>query len=1026
MKNDTEKEAFISVIVPVYNTEKYLEGCLDSIVRQSYRNLEIIVVNDGSTDSSAEIIEALMHKDKRIKCILQEKNSGLFQARLTGVEAASGDYIAFVDSDDTVGIDWFRLLLKKAVETKADIVMGNTVCEDEKHNKYIYNTYYFAARSRECLCGKQVLNSLMEGEGLCFSKHTVWNKLYSRELWQKSLPDLKTVKGHFVMTEDIAFSTVLHYYADKLAYSNHDGYFYYRNSESSTTNVNGLPKIKKNLADLQLSFTFVKEFLQKKRIFDKYEKKYKSWKDRYFRWWCSLVKANTQGSSEEEKHIRKAFLEFFEKTDFENSREEDNFFTDVSTTWNGKYEQLKLQILDEKIEYVSFDIFDTLVLRPFLEPTDLFYFMEEDFAAITKGNLSFREIRVSAERQCRRNMHVMHPGYQDVTLEEIYRQLGQTYQLSEEECSCLMRKEEELELQFSMTRKTGKELYELAHQAGKRVILISDMYLPETSVNAILQKNGYTLHEHLFLSSTERKLKYTGDLYRAALRKYNIEPETLLHIGDNWDVDYLQPPKLGCKSFFLPKAKDIFFNTLGDAYTGDAIALTFNNTNSIIDVSAIMKQPDVRSLYALAANEIFDNPFVSFNPVSNYNRDAYFIGYFAVGMHLLGIVRWMAKELKNSSYGKVHFIARDGYLPKKMYDIAREYERELPPSNYIYASRKSMIAAAIRTPLDLYHIKDNCSIYAQTPESIYKLYSDVLAPFDREIIEKLEESGILLDKNFSNEEEFQFFIKRLIEIAYDGQRAEESFQNCAGYFKSNVCSGDVAFDLGYSGKLQSAICTALGFPVDVFYLHSNGFEAAVRARSKGYRTRSYYDFSTTMSGIVNEFIFSDYRPSCIGYREEEGEAVPVFEEKEIAYQEQFLLDEIARSCEKFIRDFYTVFRDYLSLFEFRPMDTSLPYERFLMNPKWFDINLLKYCYLEDEYYGGISRKRLSDHWWWQMNDRCLFAGNTSGSQQGAVNPELGQLYQDNVFVAFYRKMNRMFPIGSKRREFLKKVGRKLI
>ena len=74
----------------------------------------------------------------------------------------------------------------------------------------------------------------------------------------------------------------------------------------------------------------------------------------------------------------------------------------------------------------------------------------------------------------------------------------------------------------------------------------------------------------------------------------------------------------------------------------------------------------------------------------------------------------------------------------------------------------------------------------------------------------------------------------------------------------------------------------------------------------------------------------------------------------------------------------------LSFFDFRIMETSLPYERFLMNPKWFDLNLLKCCYLEDEYYGGISRKRLSDHWWWQMNQRCLLAENMQQNSGIAV------------------------------------------
>jgi len=339
-----------------------------------------------------------------------------------------------------------------------------------------------------------------------------------------------------------------------------------------------------------------------------------------------------------------------------------------------------------------------------------------------------------------------------------------------------------------------------------------------------------------------------------------------------------------------------------------------------------------------------------------------------------------------------------------------------------------MIAATVRSARELYNIKNNCSIYGQTPESIYKVYSDVLKPLNEEMIQKFEQKGIRMNHNFSDEESFRFFIEQLVEYAYDGKKAEEAFRNCAEYFRNEVGKQDIAFDLGYSGKLQSAICKAIGFPVDVFFLHTNGFDAEQQARQNGYQIKSFYNFSTSMSGIVNEFIFSDYGPSCVGYSRENGIVEPIFEKRVVPYQEKFILDEIAWGCEKFINDFYETFQDYLYLFEYRIMDTSLPYERFLMNPKWFDINLLKHCYLEDEYYGGISEKRLSDHWWWQMNNKHILMQQGQGisvSYMGA-RPELQNLYQDGLFVALYQKINKVLPLGSKRREFVKKVAGKVM
>lgn len=1019
----------ISVIIPVYNVEKYLAYCLKTICKQSYSNLEIILVNDGSTDKSYEIMEEYAQNDERIKCVSHGENRGLFQARVTGVEASAGDYIAFVDSDDSVTIDWFRLLLKKAIETTADIVVGNTICKDENKNKYIYNMYYSNNKSRDCICNDDIMKNFMDNEGMCFSNHTVWNKLYSREIWEKSLPYFKEITNHFVMTEDLVFSTVLHYFAKKIAFSNHDGYIYYRNSDSSTVSVKNLGKLKKNLKDLQISFTFIKKFLEEKNIYEKYQEKYKQLKNRYFRWWSYLVENNTSNESEEEQCVRKEFLEFFEKTKFENAYEDDGFFTAAKTKWNDKLEKLKETIMNDDVSCISFDIFDTLIVRPFLEPTDLFYFMEEYFKKINKCDLLFKDVRINAERICRRNIGLINPNWQDVTLAEIYQQMKKIYGFSDEICEQLMRKEEELETHFCKMRAIGKELYELAHIVGKKIILISDMYLSENCVNQILTKNGYMLHESLFLSSAERKLKYTGDLYHIAVETCGIDAKKILHIGDNWNVDYLKSRDVGFQSCFLPKTKDILFNTLGDCYTGDSIGATFNNINSVIDLSTIMSNPTVRSLYALVANESFDNPFVSFNPESNYNRDAYFIGYFVVGMHLLGVSRWMANILLKESYEKIHFIARDGYLPKKIYDITRKYVDNLPPSEYLYASRKSMIVTGIQSKVDLFGIGNNCSIYNQTPESIYKLYASVLKPLDAEIKKRFRAEGISFDKTFKNENEFHFFVSKLAEIAYDEKVAQINFDACQKYFKDKIGKHDIAFDLGYSGKLQSGICRATGYPVDVLFVHTNGFGAIQQSRSEGYKIKSYYDFEPPMSGIINEFIFSDYRPSCIGYVNENGYVYPVFEDKKVAFQEKYLLDEIARGCEKFIDDFYRTFQGYTEMFQLRVMDASLPYERFLMNNKPFDIDLLKNCYLEDEYYGGISKKSFSEHWWWQLKHKCIqlpvpiSEPMVENVATQVLDSELSLLYQDGIFVAAFRKINKYFPIGSKRRKLIKKVAK---
>ena len=103
-------EKLISVIVPVYNVEEYVEKCVLSIINQTYKNLEIILVDDGSTDNSGKICDEIAIKDNRIK-VIHKKNGGLSDARNVGIDIAKGDYLGFVDSDDYIDPDMYSILL---------------------------------------------------------------------------------------------------------------------------------------------------------------------------------------------------------------------------------------------------------------------------------------------------------------------------------------------------------------------------------------------------------------------------------------------------------------------------------------------------------------------------------------------------------------------------------------------------------------------------------------------------------------------------------------------------------------------------------------------------------------------------------------------------------------------------------------------------------------------------------------------------------------------------------------------------
>lgn len=139
------KEYYIlfSIIVPVYNVENYLKECLESLIKQTYYNLEIICINDGSTDNSLQILKEYKKKDKRIK-VINQKHYGVSHTRNNGIRISKGDFITFVDSDDFIDLNVFEKCVKKIINNNADIVVYQLIAENQKYQRYLDNKIYIS------------------------------------------------------------------------------------------------------------------------------------------------------------------------------------------------------------------------------------------------------------------------------------------------------------------------------------------------------------------------------------------------------------------------------------------------------------------------------------------------------------------------------------------------------------------------------------------------------------------------------------------------------------------------------------------------------------------------------------------------------------------------------------------------------------------------------------------------------------------------------------------------------------------
>lgn len=937
MTNTLENKK-LSIIVPVYNAEKYLEKCLDRLLEQTYKNIEIIIVNDCSQGNCEEIVEKYKNIDSRIKYIKHEKNKGLFQARITGSSIATGEYIAFLDSDDYVSIDYYRTLMNNIQEKNSDIAMGNMVLEYDNGKKEIYNL--FNAKHLD-LVGEDCLDQYFNQEGLSFDWHIIWNKIYKMEIWKKALKHYKNITTHLLMTEDFAFSTVLFYYAQKLTKVQNDCIFYCKH-ETTSTSIKDLTfkKFNKNITDITTSFNFVEKFLKEVNVYDKYKTKFNKWKCLYANQQKSYVKSS--GMSKEEKEKALEMVENF----YPNAKRIHNseYFYTVTTNWDDGLEKIKLAICNKNIKCVSFDIFDTLIQRPFFIPTDLFLLLNKYFREYTNGStgMDFSKIRVYCEQlTCER---IENEECQEITLDQIYDTIETEYDIDKNILEKLKNKEKEYEIRFCTRRNTGYELYTLALAMGKKVVFTSDMYLAKETIEKILEKNGYTDNEKLYLSSEIKLSKAKGDLFKYVLNDLKIESSEMLHIGDNYRPDVEIPRKLKINAMHLPKATDVAQN---QGKVNLFAKMFTQNMPFWRDNASAMNFVGIRTMFAMSANKYFDNPFIAFNEYSDFNADPYLIGYYILGMYTFGISKWLLDETVGQGYTNMVFMARDGYLPMEAYKIMKKLYQNVPEEKYLYVSRKALVPITIMSKLDFYKLPECINVTNHTPMDILKYLKDCIKE-DCNAEEILKNNNIETDKKIKDIISFNKFIKVVIDNLYDEQKHMNNLAKLKTYFDEFYKNKSATFDIGYSARPELFLSNLCKKPIDTFFLNINKDESFRHSDMANFKLKTFFSGKPSATGFAYESMLSALAPSCVGYDINGNNVEPIFEKYSKTYQEEFIISIMQNSAIKFVQDITSIFGEEIKELYYEKYYISLPVMAYINSAKDIDKSIFNAIYFEDD------------------------------------------------------------------------------
>lgn len=907
----------VSIVIPVYNSEEYLPTALDSLVEQTYENLEIVVVNNGSSGDVDNIFEDYkeLYPERTWKLIKLHENVGLFHARLKGWEHAAGDFLATVDSDDYVSVDFYYQLVKKALETNSDIVMTDYVHDFVNTGKM---HYVLNAMELQDVCWEdgEALRQYFQFCGRCFNLHADWNKIYSRGLFEEARPYFSTIKEKIVLSEDMLFSCIYFGLSRRVTNIHNVLYYHVVREDAASANIAATSeKILRGFQDQKNVFLYVEDFLRKRRVYDELCDGVNQYKRALVEvLFNNLAFGMSNMTKRQKKLAEKKALQLFNWERPSYIKTNEWVFESRKTSFNDTKENARKQILASNIKCVSFDIFDTLIERPFLNANDTFEFLSKRYNQNrdSRFGMDFALYRREAENKARAAIRMKYPFYRETTLSEIYNQLVEDGILSEQESRRMMQEEIDLECRFCQRREAGYELYEFAKRCGKQIACISDMYLPKEVIKHILESAGYADVDYLFVSSEERVCKYDGKLFDVFLKKTGFSAKEVMHFGDNYVSDCLAAQKVNIFAneniTYIPSARELLTGNCGLAYSGNRFGEMFGNPD---DPTAPQNYLGNRCIAGVAGNHIFKQPYISFAKESSFGGSTVYMGYLNLGTYLFAVAKWLLEEASAAGYETIHFIARDGYLVKQAYDIlAAHSKKKCPKSSYFCAAKHEMIPMMVEEARDIDSLQTMIDFRTYTPLKIIEELSPTI--YD-EMYQKKEqillEHGILGNQKFQTYDEWSTFAKLYKAELHSKEKTFDYRKKIKVQFQRVITPRDCIFDVENFTQMKCILENLLGYAVTAYYPYENIGATWYQKESGHSKPHIFYNKITSIAElkVINGFLcsasgmyqeYSIKKDYCLHYYPEK---------KQFDFQTRFLLEKVQREALQFVKDFITVF-----------------------------------------------------------------------------------------------------------------------
>ena len=462
----------------------------------------------------------------------------------------------------------------------------------------------------------------------------------------------------------------------------------------------------------------------------------------------------------------------------------------------------KSRINKEKVKVVAFDIFDTLLVRPLLNPDHtkkiISQYLDDEYRMI------FKKYRVVAETQARSSKG------KDVSLNEIYVQFKNLSQLTDNQVEQIKKIEERVELASVSPRYNVIELMQFAKNIGKKVILISDMFLSRKIVERMLSQHGITEWHNLYLSSETGVRKDTGELYKYMLNKEDITGREVVMIGDNERSDIQLPTdEFGIKCIHILRAADLAC-ALPDYFKIIKSDLNQDNINNELTIGLLVRK-NLNNIYG------YNNSSEKFKLFSS---NPYQLGYNVLGPVVSAFCQWLIEQAQTDHINELYFLAREGKLVKQIYDLWSSPQKNTPQSHYLQVSRRCVTVPAINSFEDIIDIaeKNYCENSIQNylierfglsldAERWKKIYQKNLWDKDKKLIIKQKQIDHIKPL-------LEYLQTDILNLAQTEKLPLMTYLKTSGLFSSK---NSAVVDVGYSGTIQQALNKLSMQPIHGYY-----------------------------------------------------------------------------------------------------------------------------------------------------------------------------------------------------------------